>query len=103
LDPSHKDKTSDPNYDPTEPGVVAPYEAHAKIGDEVTISVDGKSIKAKVFDRIGKDDPPHENKPEFNVAAAKVLGLDVGQSKDGPYPYRHGDKGRDEVHVKIKF
>ena len=102
-DPFHNDKTSDPNYDPTEPGVVAPYEAHAKIGDEVTISVDGKSIKAKVFDKIGKDDPPHENKPEFNEASARSLGLDVGQSKDGPYPYRHGDKGHGPVHTKITF
>jgi RHS repeat-associated protein len=105
-DNKHNDETSaGDKYDPTSPGVNAPYESKANVGEHVKIEANGKSVDAVVFDKTDKAHAKeHTNKPEFNEAAAKALGLDVEHNnKSGPYPIYPGDKSHREVHAKIIF
>jgi RHS repeat-associated protein len=104
-DKNHRDDTSlGEAYDPSIPGVVAPYEVHTKKGSKAWIKVGCRWVQAIVFDKIGPDDPSHKDQPEFNVAAAEALGLGVQNGgEDGPYPYEKGDKNHDEVYTEIFF
>ena len=104
-DKNHRDNTSlGEAYDPSKPGVVAPYEVHAKKGSKAWIKVGCRWVQAIVFDKIGPDDPSHKDQPEFNVAAAEALGLGVQNGgEDGPYPYEKGDKNQGPVYTQIFF